>query len=227
MVNKSNCNKSVNMPPPARKHLTDVEKGLISGWIVCLYILKNIIYYFIGWRQEGVSQKECARRMKVHINTVKGLDRKMKKLMLGQVPKRKEGTGKVRKVTKEDVKVIKKSVEEDPHMTAKDLKIKHHQLRRLSNRTIRRILTRDLKLKSFVAAKKPFLSQSMKVKRLKFAKKFSHLKTGFWRKVVFSDEVMLVPSLGTRVSKFYINVFFLWFLYFSSKNSVRNVFALN
>ena len=53
--------------------------------------------------------------------------------------------------------------------------------------TIRRYLFR-LGLKSFVARRKPLLTQTMKTKRLQWCRKFQNKPINFWDKIIFSDE---------------------------------------
>ena len=102
-------------------------------------------------------------------------------------------------VTDAQVKTIKEALHDDPFLTAKAMKSKFKELGNLSLRTIRRVATRDLDLKSYVAKKKPHLTKSMKQRRLKFAKKFLQFSANDWKMVTFTDETMVVASLDIGV----------------------------
>ena len=173
--------------PPLRKHqLTRVQKARCLGWL-----------------DQGVTQKVCAERLSVHLCTIKRLVKRHKATESGEVPNRKEGTGRLRKVTDVQVKTIKEALHDDPFLTAKAMKSKFKELGNLSLRTIRRVATRDLDLRSYVAKKKPHLTKSMKQRRLKFAKKFLQFSANDWKKVTFTDETMVVASLDIGVSQIY------------------------
>ena len=125
----------------------------------------------IAWYQEHVKQGEIANRLKVSKSAVERLIAKHKRGPVYLIPKRKNGSGRPKKLTKGDILRIKKEIEKNPMMTSKDLKIKL-RLKKISNRTIRRVLLEDLKITSFVAIKKPLLTKRLKQNRLKFARKY-------------------------------------------------------
>ena len=58
---------------------------------------------------------------------------------------------------------------------------------KVSDTTVSRRLT-SFRIKIAKTHKKPFLTKSMKTKRLTFAKAHRHWTTEHWRKVLFSDE---------------------------------------
>jgi hypothetical protein len=79
-------------------------------------------------------------------------------------------------------------------LTSKEIKTKLKL--QISPRSIRRILLNDLELKSFVAAKKPLLTKSMKQDRIKFAKKYLRWTPQMWRQCIFTDESSFETSIG-------------------------------
>ena len=82
------------------------------------------------------------------------------------VPGRKpgSGTGNV-KVTNTMKQAMKRAIEQNPKLTARQLKAKLPSLRSVSARRIQHVLRHQLGLPSRHAAKKPFLSEQMKAKR--------------------------------------------------------------
>ena len=77
-----------------------------------------------------------------------------------------------------------------PTLTAKEIKHEHYDLLKdVSVRTIRHRLQKELNLPARHAAKKPFLSDKMRKKRILFCKKYIHWTADDWKEVVlFSDE---------------------------------------
>jgi hypothetical protein len=73
-------------------------------------------------------------------------------------------------------------------MTAADLKASLPELEDISERSIRRIIFKDLKMPSRSTAQKPLLTAAMKKKRLAFAKKYIDWTPEQWSRVMFSDE---------------------------------------
>ena len=160
-----------------KKQMSDVEKARCLGWL-----------------EEGATQKQCAKRLGVHVNTIKRLVSKNKSTK-EDIPQRKIGSGRPRKLTQQAIKTIKKALQKNPSLTAKSLKTLHpDELKDISLRTIRRVILVDLKLGSFVTRKKPFLSKSMKIKRLKFARKYIKWTAKDWGEIVFTDESMVQTS---------------------------------
>lgn len=160
-----------------RKHMNDIERAKA-----------------IAWSQERVSQADIAKRLKVGKRTIERLIAKHKQGPEESIPRRKKGSGRPKKITKGEIKKIKKAIEENPMLTSKEIKTKLKL--QISPRSIRRILLNDLELKSFVAAKKPLLTKSMKQDRIKFAKKYLRWTPQMWRQCIFTDESSFETSIG-------------------------------
>ena len=124
----------------------------------------------IAWSQEGVKHRMIAARLDVSLSTITRLLSRAKEVEADEVPQRKQGSGIKRKADKDVVDVIRRAITKNPLLTSKQLKMKFpKKLGRISTRTIRRILLEELKMKSYVAARKPYLTKSMKERRLQWA----------------------------------------------------------
>ena len=81
--------------------------------------------------------------------------------------KRDPGTGtRNRKVTMAIKKKMKEKIDEDPFQTPRGLQKLIPRLRKVSRRTIRHLIQKEMKLPSRTAAAKPFLKESQKERRL-------------------------------------------------------------
>ncbi|KAG7160129.1 Gastrula zinc finger protein XlCGF57.1-like 4 [Homarus americanus] len=104
-------------------------------------------------------------------------------------PKRKVGSGAVRKTSPRTDNILKCEVMSDPAETGSTLKKKHPDLlKHVAIRTIQHRLQKDLGLPTRLTPKKPLLTEAMKKKRLNFCKKYEHWTSDDWKKVTFSDE---------------------------------------
>ena len=161
--------------------MTDVEKAKCLAWI-----------------QEKVRQEEVAFRLKVSLSSVKRLVAKSKQISKNDLPSRKPGSGRPKKVTDEAIKIIQKAIRKNPRLTSKELKDQHPKhLNSLSLRTIRRVLFVELGLTSHVAAKESYLTQLMKKKRMLFAKKYLKWTVKQWENCLFTDESIFCTSRNT------------------------------
>jgi len=90
-------------------------------------------------------------------------------------PTQKKRSERPRKTTKRTDELLKHSVMIQPTLTAKEIKHEHYDLLKdVSVRTIRHRLQKELNLPARHAAKKPFLSDKMRKKRILFCKKYIH-----------------------------------------------------
>ena len=158
----------------------------------------------LAFLEEGVTQNEVSKRMNTSERTIGRLAKTGKQLKPGEVPKRKKGSGRKKKIDMEGLNQLKKSIKRNPKLTAKSLKKMHPKtLGKISLRTIRRTLQVDLNLPSFKAAKKPFISKRIKRQRIEFAEQFGKWSPSKWEKVFFQDEAMFMTARreGTELEK--------------------------
>ena len=114
------------------------------------------------------------------------------------VPGRKSGTGPSMKVTNTMKWFLKHVIETDPKLSARQLKAKLPSLRRVHVRSIQHVLSQELGLPSRHAAKKAFLSDAMKAKRLAFAQEHGDWTARYWNSVMYRG----VPARGPTLTSF-------------------------
>ena len=124
----------------------------------------------LALRECGVKQIDVASRLGVTVKSIRRLEQSAKILKPGEVPARKSGSGRKKKYGEKEVKIIGKACDENPGITATQLKLlRPKELGHLSRRTLSNIVRKDVGLKSCVRAQKPFLTESKKLERLAFA----------------------------------------------------------
>ena len=104
------------------------------------------------------------------------------------VPTRKPGSGRPLVITALMRRKMKTALNKNPKLTARELKKKLLCLRDIPVLTIQDVLCRVMGLRSRHAAKKPFLSDAMKEKRLAFARLHINKSVRWWQSVLFTDE---------------------------------------
>ena len=143
----------------------------------------------VAWREVGKSVKDMMKLSGRSRRTVQRFFAALKLVPEGELPQRKKGQGRKRKITPQVINAIKRSITSMPMMSARELKARHFRLlANISVRTIRTCLIRDLGLKAYVPAKKPMLTEQMIQKRLRFCREYGGWTEEQWMKVMFSDE---------------------------------------
>ena len=100
---------------------------------------------------------------------------------------RKEGSGRKRKTTPHEDRLIIREVKRGRFSSAKDIKANLPQLD-VSEQTIRRRITQDSEFKSYWCTKTPFISEKNRKKRVEWARDHLSWTTEQWHKVLWSDE---------------------------------------
>jgi transposase len=95
--------------------------------------------------------------------------------------------GRPKKTTSRDDKLIVREVKKDPFSTGRQLKERMSHLN-VSARTIRRRITESGEIKSYWAARKPFISEKNKKKRLQWCLNHVGWSVEKWQSVMWSDE---------------------------------------
>jgi hypothetical protein len=88
------------------------------------------------------------------------------------VQKRRKGSGGVSKVMKITLQAMKRHLNRDPTLSAKQLKALVPALESLSIRSIQMLCAKNLNLPSRKMAAKPLLTQAMRDKRLAFCQRY-------------------------------------------------------
>jgi hypothetical protein len=156
----------------APKYLTQEEKARI-----------------LALREENVKITEISHRVRRCVRTILKVISDAKGFPPGYIPPRKPITGRKPKTSKQTDAILKREVLKCPSITSTELKKLHPELLKdVALRTIRHRLLKDLNLPSRRAAKKPLLTEKMKLKRLNFARSYKHWTKEQWSAVMFSDE---------------------------------------
>lgn len=150
------------------------------------------------------SNREVSRRLFVSESSVRRIK---KKIELGQelIPQRKKNCGRKQIFTPRSERCLKKICLEDRFASTKDIKSKLESNNiHASERTVRRKLS-DLQFKAYRPARKPKLTDAMKVKRLKWARDLKDKDLDFWKSVsICVNALGLCFSLSeSNVSMFY------------------------
>ena len=116
--------------------------------------------------------------------------------------KAEPGTGtKNRKMTEELKKKVLEELEKDPFLTPYGLQKLIPGLCSISHATIRRVIQKELNIPSRLAAKKPFLTEFQKTRRLSCANRHRCWSRAKWAKVLWSDETHVEQWQGSQQSK--------------------------
>ncbi|KAG7158138.1 putative CENP-B N-terminal DNA-binding domain-containing transposase-like [Homarus americanus] len=117
----------------------------------------------------GMSVIRVASDLKVSRQAIYNLKHAAAPLPPGAIPKRKVGSGAVRKTSIRTDNILKREVMSDPAVTASTLKKKYPDLlKHVAMRTVQHHLQKDLGLPTRRAAKKPLLTEAMKKRRINF-----------------------------------------------------------
>ncbi|KAK4310639.1 hypothetical protein Pmani_017806 [Petrolisthes manimaculis] len=149
----------------------------------------------IALREEGVQINEIAARVGHHRATVLRILAASRCIGNNQIPLPKPRLGKRKKTPERTDTLIKRCVIKNPFITSVEIKKEYPELlRNVSERTIRDRLHRDLKLRAHRAARKPYLTKSMKSKRLNFCRRYKDWTPDQWKKVEFAPDTTDVPQ---------------------------------
>ena len=139
-----------------RKQLTEFEKGQI-----------------VAWHESGYTDHTTIRRF-------------LFKYCLTGSFKRKEGSGRRRKTTAREDRLIIREVRKKRKITAAEIK-RNFKLD-VDERTVLRRIHSIGKFKSYWSVKKPFISESNRKKRLQWAKQYQNWIIEQLKNVLWSDE---------------------------------------
>ena len=149
------------------KNLTDKQKALIWSY---------------RYPKPRLSFERIAKKLHKTKGQVQGAFNRMKKRDNWS---RKKGSGRKRCTTRKQDREIVLKAKRNPFISNQEIKEDLNLL--CSQWTIGRRL-REANLKSYYTAKKPFISETNRKKRLKWAKLHVKWTAAQWKRVVFSDE---------------------------------------
>jgi DDE superfamily endonuclease/transposase len=153
------------------KHLSEFELGKISAF-----------------KQSGLGFKKIANNLKRPLSTIKNALKRMKK---HKSYLRQKGSGRPRKTTKrEDRRIVRVETNNCFESAFKIGKIVAPS-NKISKKTIKRRIN-EAGIYGYVSAKKPFVNERQRLKRLKCAEEHKNWSEEQWKKVLFSDESSFV-----------------------------------
>jgi transposase len=157
----------------------------------------------LAWNEEGLSSRVIAARLGRDKATINRIVIKAREQGTKNVPVRKEGSGRPKKMTAYMLGCLKRQIRKYPGMTAADLKETVPELSAVSERSVQRHLQTTLDMPSRSAAQKPLLTLKMKKKRLAFCRAYKAWTAEDWANVMFSDESTFrcIRSIKTKVRR--------------------------
>ena len=149
---------------------------------------ENLQVRALALREAGVKQKDVAERIGVSVKTIRRLEQRANGMKPGEAPGRKPGTGKKKSYGYKEVAAIRRAWKKNPKITCTQLLIRMPKtLGHLSRRVVNTILMQEIG-KCSVSATKPFLSDSQRERKLKWAIGHRFWGNSRWRRYFFADE---------------------------------------
>lgn len=151
-------------------------------------VSEQVKWQIVGLHQAGdISNREIGRKLNVSEGCVRNT---IKTYLNTNDVKDLPRSGRPRKVNERDESIIFRECRKNPRLTnqklATDFNSKSLNIR-ISRETVRRILKRK-GIGSYKAAKKPMLTPTDRIKRLKWCKERLGWSVEKWSRVIFSDE---------------------------------------
>ena len=151
----------------------------------------------IAYWEDGKSQRKIEETLNIPRSTIRGIIDVYKET--GDV-KRCVGSGNKRKTTKRQDNIIVRVSKQDPFLTAvdiaKNIAIDHDI--HVSHDTVDRRL-KEVDLDSYIARKKPFISDANVAKRLQWCNQYKDWTVDDWKRVLWCDESPFTLSYHGRV----------------------------
>ena len=154
----------------------------------------------IGMLRAGMSKAEAARKAGVSSRTVFNWCKLWKEN--GNVPKAKKPPGRDSKISLTNLRRIKRALEQNPFLTAVDIRREIESLHNVSVDTVKRAIRNTLRFYYRRSVKKPALTARMMEDRLRFCDRYQGWTEENWSKVLITDEstfrVCPVGATGKR-----------------------------
>jgi transposase len=138
----------------------------------------------VGMSEAGIKQVEIAKNLDLKVSTVQTILRTLRER--GTIVPRKS-SGRPPTLSERDKRQLRYSVKKENLAPLRD--IANQLSTTVSQRTLQRTLHSE-GMFSFVAARKPLLTEKQKKDRLDFAKKHLNWTIKQWKKVIWTDEVI-------------------------------------
>jgi len=156
---------------------------------------KQDISAVVSLYKGGKKTPEIVEITQLHERTVQRLIAKFQENGENYDPVPKPRSGRPRLVSKRSLGVVRRQVEANPRLTARELKESNPNiLGGVSIRCVQKILHDDLGYRSCRPRRKPLVTAAQKHKRLQFCKKYGVWNEEDWEKVLWSDEAMFTVT---------------------------------
>ena len=143
----------------------------------------------------GHTLKEISSETGVCLRSVQRLTKEYRDAGDGNLPVAKPKTGRHRIITPRTLSIIKREVDSQPSITAKEVKERNTSLlRNVSLRTVQRSLHDSIGYRRFRARQKPHLTPRQKKARVDFCKKYAVWEQERWQCVLWSDEAVFTVT---------------------------------
>ena len=139
-------------------------------------------------KEAGMSSSLIAERCGISHRTVNRIWKRMQEEGLERAARPRPRSGRPTIITLRVVAALRRYINLHPFDAAFEIRQRCPAVRHLSARRINEALSKHCKRPSFVAAKKPLLTDAMIAKRLAFCNQFLHWTPAQWMGVMFSDE---------------------------------------
>lgn len=164
-------------------------------------LTKEQIAVIASLRRVGKSNKQIATITGVTLRSVQRWTKNCREAGDADPPLQQKRPGGPRKTSQRSLKVLKRQVDLEPRISAKELKEKNPRLlHNVSVRTIQRRLHDDLRFQYRTPRRKPILTVKQKKNRVLFAKKYLAWDPEKWKTVLWSDEATFTVT-GNRGGK--------------------------
>ena len=146
----------------------------------------------------GLSNTDICTQTGISSRSVQRWTKKFRESPNGEVALQKKPPGKPRKIGPRTLNILKRQVDKEPCVTARELKERNHTiLSNVSLVTVRRRLRVDLEYRRHVARKTPLITARQQRNRLAYAKEKIRWRKKKWRDVLFTDEATFTVT-GNR-----------------------------
>ena len=150
---------------------------------------RDDIVRIVQLHKSGFSSLDISKETGASCRTVQRLVKKFVDGGSHELPVHTHGGGRVPKVSPRTLPVLKRQVECNPTLTARQIKEQNPiLLGEASVRTVQRRLHDDLGFHKVVARKKPLVTERQKGNRVKFFNKYKDWGLDEWHKVLWTDE---------------------------------------
>lgn len=141
--------------------------------------------------KDGKPLKDISNSAGVKLRTVQRWVKRFRDGGGVSLPGHKEHPGKAKKINQRTLNVIRRQLEVNPRLTAKEIQQGNpNLLASVSLRTVQHYIHDDLQYLSHRPLPKPELTERQRRNRLIFAKKYKEWDVVKWRSVLWSDEAM-------------------------------------